>query len=288
MNTAIIILFNIVLGIGVLMLTTMSLAVIYGFMRIINLAHGEFMMLGAYSVWFSTSLGVNIWIAILIIAPLVVAIIGVIIERTIIRFLYGRIIDTMLATWGVSLLLIGGVTALFGNHVRGLSTPLGSFAIGDYGVSYYSLALVVISFVSLFGLWAIFRFTRFGLIVRATMLRPEMAAALGINRDRVYVMTFALGAGLAGLAGGVIAPLAGVFPSMGMVYIIKAFIAVLIGGPAAITGITIASSLLAPVSVVGSFLASSVVGEIALLTLAIVLIRLLPMGITGKWPRLSL
>ena len=117
-------------AIASLALISVGLAIIFGMMRVINLAHGEFLMLGGYAAIVATSHGISIWIAILVVAPVVVGILGVIIERTIIRFLYGRMIDTMLATWGLSLFLVGLTTAIFGNTTVGISAPLGSFQIG--------------------------------------------------------------------------------------------------------------------------------------------------------------
>ncbi|MDF1730184.1 MAG: hypothetical protein P1U49_01690, partial [Minwuia sp.] len=105
---------QIVYGIANLVLISLGLAIIFGMMRVINLAHGEFLMLGGYTVVVSTNAGLNIWLAMLILAPLVVGIIGVIVERVMIRFLYGRMVDTLLATWGLSLVLIGLVTTIFG------------------------------------------------------------------------------------------------------------------------------------------------------------------------------
>src|SRR5207237_8012677 len=112
---------------------SVGLAIIFGMMRVINLAHGEFLMLGGYAAIVATSHGMSIWLAMLVVAPIVVGIIGVIVERTIIRFLYGRMIDTMLATWGLSLFLVGLTTAMFGNTTVGVSAPLGSVQVGHSG-----------------------------------------------------------------------------------------------------------------------------------------------------------
>jgi branched-chain amino acid transport system permease protein len=114
-------------AIASLALISVGLAIIFGMMRVINLAHGEFLMLGGYAAIVATSHGVSIWIAMLVVAPIVVGLIGVVVERTIIRFLYGRMIDTMLATWGLSLFLVGLTTAIFGAHHGRFSAPLGSF-----------------------------------------------------------------------------------------------------------------------------------------------------------------
>ncbi|WP_375463745.1 branched-chain amino acid ABC transporter permease [uncultured Methylobacterium sp.] len=280
--------FNVLTGIATLALITLGLGVIYGMMRIINLAHGEFMMLGAYTAVVAVDAGVNIWVAMLVLPPLVVGLIGLVIERTVIRFLYGRMMDTMLATWGISLGLIGLITTLYGNVVRGFSTPVGSFEIGRYGASLYSLVIVAAALAALGGMLALLRFTRFGLVLRATMQNPKMAAALGVSPDRIYMATFALGAGLAGLAGGVLAPISGVSPAMGAAYIARAFITVLGGGAAIITGTGLASSLFGSINELVAFKTTPVIGDVVLLVAAVLLIRVLPQGITGRYLRRSL
>ncbi|KAB1068919.1 branched-chain amino acid ABC transporter permease [Methylobacterium planeticum] len=280
--------FNVFTGVATLALITLGLGVIYGMMRIINLAHGEFMMLGAYTAVVAVDAGVNIWVAMLVLPPLIVGLIGLLIERAVIRFLYGRMMDTMLATWGISLGLIGLVTTLYGNVVRGVSTPVGSFEIGRYGASLYSLVIIAAALAALGGMLALLRLTRFGLILRATMQNPRMAAALGVSPDRIYMATFALGAGLAGLAGGVLAPISGVSPAMGAAYIARAFITVLGGGPAIITGTGLAASLFGTINELVAFRTTPVIGDVVLLLAAVLLIRVLPQGITGRYLRRSL
>ena len=280
--------FNVITGIATLVLITLGLGVIYGMMRIINLAHGEFMMLGAYTAVTADQAGINIWLAMLVLPPLVVGLVGLLLERTLIRFLYGRIIDTMLATWGVSLGLIGLMTTIFGNVVRGVSAPVGGFSIGRYGASLYSFVIVAAALVCLVGMLALLRGTKFGLILRATMQNPNMAAALGVSPPTIYMTAFALGSALAGLAGGVLAPISGISPGMGAAYIAKAFITVLGGGPAIITGTGLASTLFGLINELVSFQTTPVIGDVALLAAAILMIRILPQGITGRFLRRSL
>ncbi len=280
--------FNVLTSIASLLLLVIGLGVIYGLMRIINLAHGEFLMLGAYATVLSANAGVNIWVAMLVVAPVFVGLFGLLVERTLIRFLYGRMIDTMLATWGLSLALIGLVTSIFGTTVRGVSAPLGSFAIGPYNASLYGAFTVAVAALVVLGLWTLLRATRFGLIVRATMQNPDMAAALGVPPGQVYMATFGLGAALTGLAGGVIAPLAGVAPGMGAAYVAKAFITVLGGGAAIITGSTIASGLFGAIDQLVTFQTTPVFGQVALLLFALLMIRVLPQGITGRFFRRSI
>jgi len=275
-------------AIASLALISVGLAVIFGMMRVINLAHGEFLMLGGYAAIVATSHGVSIWLSMLVVAPIVVGIIGLVVERTIIRFLYGRMIDTMLATWGLSLFLVGLTTAIFGNTTVGISAPLGSIQIGAYRTSAYTLFVIAVAAMVLGAIFAVMRWTRLGLIARGTMQNPAMAAALGVNPSRVYAVTFGAGAALTGLAGAVLAPVSGVFPTIGVAYVAKSFITVIGGGAAILSGTISASVVFGTINQIATFITTPVFGEVALLAAAIVLIRLLPQGITGRFFRRGL
>ncbi len=288
MDLVLVLAIQVVYAMASLALISVGLAIIFGMMRVINLAHGEFLMLGGYAAIFATQHGVNIWIAMLIVAPIVVGAIGVIVERTLIRFLYGRMIDTMLATWGLSLFLVGLTTVFFGNTTVGISAPLGGMAIGNYNVSIYSLVVILITAVLLAGIFVVLRYTRLGLFARGTMQNANMAAALGLSPPKVYALTFGIGAALSGLAGGVIAPISGVFPSIGVAYVAKAFITVIGGGAAILTGTLTASGAFGAIQEVVTYFSTPVFGVVATLGAAIILIRLLPQGITGRFFRRSL
>ena len=274
---------QIVYGIANLVLVSLGLAIIFGMMRVINLAHGEFLMLGGYTVVVATNAGVDIWFAMLVLAPLVVGAIGVLVERLLIRWLYGRMIDTLLATWGLSLLLIGLVTSIFGaSTATTVSPPLGVVVIGEFTSSAYELLLIGITAALCIGVFAVLRMTKLGLVARGTMQNAEMAAALGVSTSRVYMVTFGIGAAISGLAGGLLAPITGILPTIGTVYIAKAFITVISGGAAILAETVSASVLLGGVNGVASFLTGPTIGEVALLVTAIVLLRLMPRGITGS------
>jgi urea transport system permease protein len=288
MDLAAIVVIQVLYGIASLVIVSAGLAVIFGMMKVINLAHGEFMMLGAYATLGALKIGINLWVAIFVAAPLVVGLIGVVLERLVIRRLYGRMIDTMLATWGLSLLLVGIVTSVFGNTTAGISTPLGSFTIGAYSVSVYTLLIIAVAVVLGLALRAVLLKTQLGLIARGTMQNPAMADALGISPSRVYMITFAVGAALSGLAGGLLAPLTGVVPTMGGAFIAKAFITVIGGGPAILAGLVGASTFFGAINQIAAFLTTPVFGEVALLFAAIVMLRLLPQGITGRFFKGSL
>lgn len=269
--------------IGNLALISLGLAIIFGMMRVINLAHGEFIMLGGFAAVFATQAGMNIWVSMLVIAPLAVGLLGFVIERLVIRHLYGRMIDTMLATWGLSLLLIGCASTFFGNRVVGITAPTGGIRIGDFTFGSYDLVLLGIAVVLYAGCAVVLMKTRIGLKARATMQNREMAASLGIEPARVYAATFTLGAALSGLAGGLLAPISGVLPTMGVAYVAKAFITVITGGASPILGSALSAMLLGTINAAMNILASPVIGDIALLLAATVFLRLLPTGITGRF-----
>jgi urea transport system permease protein len=288
MDYVFIVVLQLAVTIANLALISIGLAIVFGMMRVINFAHGEFLMLGGYSAIISTRAGVNLWIAIFIIAPVVVGAVGILLERLVIRHLYGRMIDTMLATWGISLALIGLVTVIFGNTVSGISPPLGSLTVGRYAIGIYELLLVVVAAALFTAGWLVLRQTSLGLIARGTMQDREMSAALGIDPSRVYATTFAVGAAITGLSGALIAPIVGVVPTIGAMYIAKAFITVISGGVAILAGTLGSSILLGGVNTMVSFVFTPVLGEVALLVAAVVLLRLLPQGITGRFLRKAL
>ncbi len=283
MDLALIVGIEIIYSIASLVLISAGLAVVFGMMRIINLAHGEFLMMGGYATIVAVNAGFNVYFAMLVIAPLVVGAIGLIIERTVIRFLYGRLIASMLATWGLSLFFVGAVTMIFGNTTTGISTPIPGFAFGEYQINGYNLFIIAITIILLIAMYAVLSRTRIGLTARAVMQNPEMASALGTNPGRVYMLTFTVGAALSGLAGGVLAPLVGIFPASGSSYIAKAFITVITGGASVITGTLSSAVLLGLFSQLVTFFSTPVFGELTLLVVAIVLLRLLPQGITGRF-----
>lgn len=283
MDLAMLVGIQILYAVASLFLISAGLAIIFGMMGVINFAHGEFLMLGGFAFIFSVRLGVNFWVAMFIVAPLAVALIGIVIERLIIRHLYGRIVETILATWGLSLLLIGLASSVFGYYQMGVSAPLGSVQIGAYQEGGYTFFVIAAAVAVAVGMYVLLRHTPFGLIARGTMQSADMASALGVNVKRVYSVTFGIGAALSGLAGAIFAPLTGVLPISGLTYIAKAFITVILGGALPLTGALASSGLLGTVSQVTTFLSTSVLGEVMLLVTAIVLLRVLPSGITGKF-----
>ena len=283
MDYAAVVFLEILYMIAFLALTSAGLAVVFGMMRVINLAHGEFVMIGGYTTIFCNRAGLDIWFSMLVISPLVVGIIGLIVERLVIRHLYGRMIDTMLATWGLSLLMVGLVTLIFGNTAVSVTAPIQSYQVGAYQMGGYNLFIIAIGILVMLLLWLVLRYTRVGLVARGAMQNAEIASSLGYNPQRIYMWTFTAGAALSGLAGGVMAPLTGLLPSSGSLYIAKSFITVITGGAAIISGTLGSSIIFGTVNQIVSFGSTPVIGEIAMLALAIILLRLMPQGITGRF-----
>ncbi|MBX6323892.1 MAG: branched-chain amino acid ABC transporter permease [Rhodospirillaceae bacterium] len=284
MDQLVVIAISLLYGTATLVLLALGLAVIFGMMGVLNLAQGELLMLGAYTVLVATAHGLSVWAGIAL-APLVVGLVGLLIERGVIRSLYGRPLDTMLATWGLSLALVGAVTLVMGPTTEGIATPLGFFTVGAYNVAAYQLVVVGFALAALALTYVVFFHTRLGLIARATVQNPAMVAAFGVEPNRVYMGTFAFGAALAGLAGAVIAPLTGVVPSLGLAFIARIFITVIVGGPDILAGTAAAGGVLGVVEGGVSHLYTPIYGQVAMLALALILVRLLPDGVSGLWRR---
>lgn len=263
-----------------LVLSACGLAVIFGMMGVINLAHGEFIMCGAYVTVFAVRWGVPLPLAILA-GSLFAGIVGIIVERLIVQKLYARPLDSILATWGVSLIASQGTLIAFGPTMQGVGTPLGSFSFGGLSYSYYRIVLAAAAVLVLLLLYFIFNRTRFGILARATIQVPHMANALGVDTRRVYALTFGVGAALAGLTGGLYAPTMTMVPTMGATFIMEAFVTVVVGGADVLLGTAPAAALLAVVKASLTSWQGQLFGQIGLLLAVIVVIRLLPKGVTG-------
>lgn len=263
-----------------LVLSAAGLAVIFGMMGVINLAHGEFIMCGAYLSMSVARLGLPLPVAILV-GALGAGLIGMLVEIVVIRHLYSRPLDTIVATWGISLIATQGTLILLGSSMQGVGTPFGSFQVGVYSYSIYRLILFVAALVVLAALYALFNFTKFGVLARATIQVPHMAAALGVDTRIVYSLTFGLGAALAGLAGGLYAPTMTLVPTMGATFIMEAFVTVVVGGADVFLGTAPAAAILGIVKASMTSWAGQLAGQIGLLVAVIIVIRVLPKGLSG-------
>jgi len=274
---------------SVLLLAAIGLAITFGVMGVINMAHGEMVMIGAYVTFvvqetirnrapglFDYSLAIAIPLAFL-----VAGFIGVMIERCIIRFLYGRPLETLLATWGLSLILQQAVRTIFGPNNREVGNPSfmsGAFDLGGITITYNRLWIICFALAVFVALLGLLRFTRFGLEMRAVTQNRTMAASMGIRTSRVDALTFGLGSGIAGMAGVALSQIDNVSPNLGQSYIIDSFMVVVFGGVGNLWG-TFAGSLL--LGVANKFLepvAGAVLGKIAILVFIILFIQKRPRG----------
>jgi urea transport system permease protein len=274
---------------SVLLLAAIGLAITFGVMGVINMAHGEMVMLGAYVTFvvqevirqnnpalFDYSLAIAIPLSFLVAGS-----VGIIIERTIIRFLYGRPLETLLATWGLSLILQQAVRSAFGPNNREVGNPSwmsGAFDVGGITITYNRLWIICFALAVFVALLALLRFTRFGLEMRAVTQNRPMAASMGIRTARVDALTFGLGSGIAGMAGVALSQIDNVSPNLGQGYIIDSFMVVVFGGVGNLWGTLVGSFVL---GIANKFLepyAGAVLAKIAILVLIILFIQKRPRG----------
>lgn len=276
-----------VLGVSIAsiwLIAALGLTIIYGAAGVINMAHGALIMLGAYS---SYMLQHYVGIPYLLCIPasfVIVAIIGLILERGLIQYLYDRPLDTLLATYGVSLVLVQGVRLIFGSDPKYLAVPeifSSNISLGFANISTFRVVVIAVTALLVLALWILFYKTRFGIQVRAVMQNKEMAASFGINSSRIYMMTFALGAGLAGVAGSLFGVLNIVLPTMGDSYVVQAFLMVVVGG-GTLAGTVVASGVTGELQSVFAFITNDTFARFVIFLLIVVFLRFRPQGLFAK------
>ena len=268
---------NAISAIFVLSVVALGLGIIFGFMGVINLTHGSFVMLGAYTVWLiDTNFGLGFWVG-FVLAPVALAGIGYLVEVFLISFLYDRLIDTLLATWGLAMAFREAVRIVFGRSAKEVSNPFpGGVDLGITVYPKYRLFLIVLSIAILGGVYLLFYRTNLGVRIRAVIQDPDAAELLGLNRTRMNRFTYAFGSALAGLGGAAIGPIKSIQPGMGLTYLADSFFAVIVGGAGTVTGVIYGSSLVAGLNEVLSFNMSSVVAQTVVYVLVIVFIAIRP------------
>lgn len=269
------------LSIGsVFLIAALGLAIIYGTAGVINMAHGELIMLGAYSTFtMQTYLGLPFFLCIPL-SFVTVALVGFVIERLLICHLYNRPLDTLLATWGVSLVLMQGVRIIFGSDPKYVQMPSFLSSNLDFGivnVSTFRLFVMLICLIMVVCTWFLFYRTTFGIQVRAVTQNKEMAASFGINASRVYTITFAIGAGLAGVAGALFGAMNIVLPTMGTSYVVEAFLMVVTGG-GGLLGSILASALTGQIQSIFAFIYNDTFARFLVFVLIVVFLRFRPQG----------
>ena len=272
---------------SVLLLAAIGLAITFGVMGVINMAHGEMVMLGAYATYVVQTLlppSLQEWsLAFAIpLAFVVSGVVGIAIERLVIRFLYTRPLETLLATWGISLILQQAVRSIFGANNRQVSNPhfmSGSFDLGGLSITTNRLWIIVLSAVVFIGLQLVLRATPFGLQMRAVTQNRRMAAAMGISTARVDMLAFGLGSGVAGIAGVALSQIDNVSPNLGQGYIIDSFMVVVFGGVGNLWGTAFGALLIGLANKLLEPLIGAVQGQIVLLVFIILFIQRRPRGL---------
>jgi urea transport system permease protein len=276
---------------SVLLLTALGLAITFGLMGIINMAHGELLMIGAYTTYlcqlgfrnyFPSALDCYL-IAALPAAFLVTAAVGIALERTVIRWLYGRPLETLLATWGISLILMQAVRTIFGAQNVEVANPSwmsgGVTVLGSLVLAYNRIVIIVFALFVVAGVWLILNKTRLGLFVRAVMQNRRMAGCVGVSTAKIDMMTFGLGSGIAGLGGVALSQLGNVGPDLGQSYIVDSFMVVVLGGVGQLAGTIIAALGLGEANKFLEPVAGAVLAKIAILVFIIMFIQKRPQGL---------
>lgn len=274
--------------VGILIISAIGLAVIFGVAGVINMAHGEFIMVGAYTAAVVGQLGGNTFIAIPV-AFVVVGLLGLAVERGIIQWIYDRPLETLLATWGVSMVLQVVIKMIFGPELYYVGAPRildGGFrVIGLLPFPWYRLFLIGVAIAMLVATYIFLFKTSIGLKVRAVRRNRSMAGCLGINTAKVDMIVFIYGSGLAGAAGAALAPIKTVSPPMGFPYAVDSFMVLVLGGVGSLWGVVVGAGLIGEGETVLSFMYNNVIGKLLVFVLIVLAIRVWPRGLFGYQER---
>ncbi|MDR2530607.1 MAG: urea ABC transporter permease subunit UrtB, partial [Oscillospiraceae bacterium] len=285
------VLFNGVSLSSIILLTSLGLAITFGLMRVVNMAHGEFVMLGAYMTYLTQQVfrkaapqamgDAYIFVA-LIVAFAASFALGCILEKLVVSRLYGRVADSLLATVGVSLILQQAARSVFGAQGVNVTAPTfmrGGLSVGGATFSYIRLFIFALVVVTLAGMWFVINRTKFGAQMRAVMQNREMAQCMGINSRRIDNVTFGIGSGIAGVAGCSIALLGSIDSTVGQNYIVNSFVAVVLGGVGKLLGTIIGSGIVGVASIGAETFVSSSIAKAIVLFIIIVFLQRKPQGL---------
>lgn len=273
---------NLAWQISTLALVALGLAIVFGKLQIMNMAHGEFVMIGAYAPVITSSLGLPAWLQVPV-CLLTVALVAFVLERTIIRHLYGRMFDSLLATWGIAILLREAVELIFGRGYQSVTPPI-SGTVSVLGADYPAYRIAVILGI-LAGFAALFWWnarSKVATRIKAMVGNPDLAEAVGINTARLSAGAFIFGCCTAGLAGLILAPTIRIEPMMGLDYLIRSFFALVVGGLGSLEGLGIGAGIIAGTQSVLGAVANQTYGYLAVLTLSILFLWLKPDGIRSS------
>jgi urea transport system permease protein len=273
---------------AILAIAAVGLAIIFGVAGVINMAHGQFIMVGAYTAAVVGQLGGNTFIAIPV-AFVVVALLGLLVERGIIQWIYDRPLETLLATWGVGIILEVLMKVIFGPELYYVGAPKvldgGLRLIGRLPYPYYRLFLIAVAIVMVaVTFWIIYR-TDFGLKVRAVRRNRAMSGCLGIDTAKIDMLIFMYGSGLAGIAGAVLAPIKSVSTTMGFSYAVGSYMVIVLGGVGNLLGVPTGSFLIGEGETLLAYKYNSVIGQLLVFVAIVIAIRVFPRGIFGYHER---
>lgn len=291
MEAAVKLVFDILAFSSIMVLVVAGLAVIASLMGIFNLGHGEFVLLGAYTVYVFRELGLPIWTGMLV-APFVVAALGLLIEALIIRRLYAAPIIAMLSTYAIGLIIREIVRGLIGGQYYAIEEPIaGSFVVGELSFSIWRTVIIVVTIVVMAACYLFLTRTNFGLQIRGSLENPALARASGVSTTKLYAFTFAFGAALAGLAGAIMVPLFSLSADLGVRFLVQAFLSVMLGGIGTFEGPVIGSAILGAmvpgfqwlreIPLVVDYV-GPVFAEVLVFVTALTIVKLRPQGLISK------
>jgi branched-chain amino acid transport system permease protein len=263
---------------AIMVLMVMGLGLIASMMGIFNFAHGEFMLLGAYTVHLTHSHGYPVWLGMLL-APLAVALVGLVLERGVIRFFYAQPVVAMLGTYAIGLVIREIVRGLLGGHYKSISEPIaGVFTLFGVDVSAWRTVIVLITVAIVAGTWLFLARTSVGLQVRGSLENPNLARACGISTTTLYAFTFAFGAALAGLAGALIVPLYQLSADIGTRFLVQAFLSVMLGGVGTFEGPVLGAAAVGGMAAGLPWLVIPVLADPLVFIIALIIVKLRPQG----------
>jgi branched-chain amino acid transport system permease protein len=278
MDITIKLVFDIVAFTSVIVLIVLGLGVIASMMGIFNFAHGEFVLLGAYTVFIAIELGLPPWVGV-VAAPFVLAAVGLVLERTIIRRFYATPIIAMLGTFAIGLVIREVVRGLLGGHYKSIPEPLpGAFAIGSMNFSVWRTFIIATTVMVIAASWLFLARTSIGLRIRGSLENPMLARACGISTSRLYALTFAFGSALAGLAGALIVPLYQLSADIGTRFLVQSFLAVMLGGVGTFEGPVLGAALIGSMAAGLPWLVPPVFADPLVFVIALVIVKYRPQG----------
>jgi urea ABC transporter permease protein UrtB len=268
--------FSVVSLASIFILIALGLHFTFGLLGLINLAHGEFLLIGAYFAY-AVQQATGSTVAGVLLAPIGAAAFGFAIERLLLRFFYERPLDSLLVTFGLAVIVRQGVQLIYSSVPRQLRDPLrGSFSVFDVNIPRWRLLIVVVDVLLIVSIFALLSRTSFGLRARACVRNPALAETMGIDVGWIRASLFAIGSGLAGFAGGLLAPISTLDPQFGLLFLVNAFLVVILGGVGSLPGLVVAGLTLGGSLALLQFVIPTVLAQIVVLLIAVLGVRLRP------------